>query len=222
MLSVKYFGKTFGVMTEGERWISAETLILKISAITGWTVPISEMMAILIDQFQKKLQEGYRNTTVEEIEYAFRNRGIETKDWGKALNLSLMDEVMIPYLQERAELSKMEEHLKTKPMIEEKKQLTNEEWEEWIVDIRNYPFELIPIACYDYLVREGRLSLTAAEKKIFMDKSMGIYAASIQEDVRLWNDFVKQKGENKITGNHFDSLVTISKRLIIQDYLKNN
>ena len=67
-------------MNEEERWFAAQTLLLKISAITGWTIPISEMMDILIDQFQKKLQEGYRNTTIAEIEYAFRNRGGDAKD----------------------------------------------------------------------------------------------------------------------------------------------
>ena len=209
-------------MTENERWLSAETLILKISAITGWTVPISEMMAILIDQFQKKLQEGYRNTTVEEIEYAFRNRGIETKDWGKALNLSLMDEVMIPYLQERAELSKMEEGIKMQPMIEEKKTLTNEEWEEWLVDIRGYEFNKIPALCYDYLVMSGKINPTAKEKHEAIDKAMTIYAASISEDIRLWNEFLSQKAEGVILGNHYASLITISKKLIAQEYLKNN
>lgn len=220
VLEVKYSGKTFGVMTEEERWFAAQTLLLKISAITGWTIPVSEMMDILIDQFQKKLQEGYRNTTIAEIEYAFRNRGMDVKDWGKALNLSLMDEIMIPYLSERAELSRVEEHLKTKPMIEEKKQLTDEEWEEWLVDIKGYPLELIPVSCYDYLLRKEIINPTTKEKKDYMNKAIPLYAISISENLRKWDEFIKQKNDNKINGDHFDSLVVISKRLIVQDYLK--
>lgn len=220
VLEVKYSGKTFGVMTEEERWFAAQTLLLKISAITGWTIPVSEMMDILIDQFQKKLQEGYRNTTIAEIEYAFRNRGMDVKDWGKALNLSLMDEIMIPYLSERAELSKVEEHLKTKPMIEEKKQLTDEEWEEWLEDIKGYPLELIPVSCYDYLLRKERINPTTKEKKDYMNKAIPLYAIAISENLRKWDEFIKQKNDNKIKGDHFDSLVVISKRLIVQDYLK--
>lgn len=222
VLEVKYSGKTFGVMNEEERWFAAQTLLLKISAITGWTIPISEMMDILIDQFQKKLQEGYRYTTIAEIEYAFRNRGSDVKDWGKAINLSLMDEVILPYLSERAELSRIEEHLKTKPMIEEKKQLTDEEWEEWLIDIKNYPLELIPVSCYDYLLRKEKINPTTKEKKDYMNKAIPIYAVSISENLRKWDEFIKQKNDNKIKGDHFDSLVVISKRLIVQEYLKQS
>lgn len=221
-LEVKYSGKTFGVMTEEERWFAAQTLLLKISAITGWTIPVSEMMDILIDQFQKKLQEGYRNLTIAEVEYAFRNRGLDVRDWGKAMNLGLMDEIMLPYLEERVELSKLEESLKKPKQIERSKELTDEEWEEWITDIKNYPLELIPVPCYDYLLRIGKINPTVQEKKDYMDKAIPFYAISIQENLREWNDFIKQKQDNKITGKHFDGLVIFSKRLIVSDYLKNN
>ena len=131
-----------------------------------------------------------------------------------------MDEVMLPYLSERAELSRVEEHLKTKPMIEEKKQLTDEEWEEWLVDIKDYPLELIPVSCYDYLLRKEKINPTTKEKKDYMNKAMPIYAVSISENLRKWDEFVNQKNDNKIKGDHFDSLVVISKRLIVQEYLK--
>lgn len=219
ILEKKYAAKQFGAMNDDERFLSAKVLLLKISTITGWTLPISELQDILIDQFQKTIAEKYHNTNIEEFEYAFRKKGVEIKDWGKALNLSLIDEIMMPYLESRIELSKLEEQMAL-PNATEKTELTDEEWEEWIVDIKQYPLELIPINCYEYLLRVGKINPTKAEKRQYMDKAMPLYAISIQENLRLWNEFIKMKGNNKITGYHFDSLVVFSKRLIVQDYFK--
>lgn len=220
VIEMKYAGKTFGKMNDTERELAAHSILLKIHAIVGWTIPIGEFMNILVSEFEKKLSESYANVNEEEMMYAFRNRGLDTKDWGKALNLTMIDEVMIPYLESRIELSKVEEHLKPKPMIEEKKQLTDEEWEEWLEDIKGYPLELIPVSCYDYLLRKERINPTTKEKKDYMNKAIPLYAIAISENLRKWDEFIKQKNDNKIKGDHFDSLVVISKRLIVQDYLK--
>jgi len=220
ILEKKYAAQRFGTMTDDERFLSAKVLLLKISTITGWTLPISEMLDILIDQFQKTLVEKYQNTNIEEIEYAFRSRGMDVKDWGKALNLSLIDEIMIPYLESRFELSRVEEQ-KSLPKSQEKKELTQEEWEEWIEAIKKYPIELIPVTCYDYLLRIGKINPTPKDKRDYMDKAMPLYAISIQDNLRLWTDFIKQKSDNKIKQPHFDSLVTMSKRLIVSDYFKS-
>jgi len=223
VLEVKYQGKQFAVMPDEERWLVAKVLLLKIHAITGWTLPVSEMMTIFIDQMQKKMQESYRNVTAEEIEYAFRNRGLDIKDWGKELNLTMIDEIMLPYLTTRSELSKFEEHLKNKPPeIEEKKQLSDEEWEEWMVDIKDYRVDLIPVQCYDYLLRSEKINPTGAQKNEAMNRALTMYGISIQDNLRDWDEFMKQKEQNKISGKHYDSLVVIAKRLIVYDYLQTN
>lgn len=92
-----------------------KSLLLKIHVITGWTIPEAELLNILIDQFQKKLVENYGDVNPEEVEYAFRNFGTRVKDWGKAMNLSLIDEVMLPYLGERERLSRELEERKLPP-----------------------------------------------------------------------------------------------------------
>lgn len=92
--------------------IQSTTLLLKIHVITGWEVPQKELMAILADQFAKKILESYPSVTPDEVEYAFRNKPIELKDWGKALNISIIDEVMVPYLEKRFEISRVEEQKK--------------------------------------------------------------------------------------------------------------
>lgn len=207
-------------MSDEERWLVAKVLLLKIHAITGWTLPVSDMMNIFIDQMQKKMQEGYRNVTSEEVEYAFRNRGLDIKDWGKELNLTMIDEIMLPYLSTRSELSKFEEHQKNRPPeIEYKKQLSNEEWDEWIEDIKGYPVDLIPVLCYDYLLRTEKINPDGNKKNEYMSRAVSIYSISIQDNLREWDDFMKQKEKNNISGKHYDSLVVIAKRLIVYDYL---
>lgn len=218
---MKYAAKTFGKMNDTERELAAHSLLVKIHTISGWTIPASELMNILVTEFQNKLSESYANVNEEEVMYAFRNRGLDTKDWGKALNLTMIDEVMLPYLDTRVEISKLEESVKKPKQIERSKELTDAEWEEWIDDIKKYPLELIPISCYEYLLRVGKVNPTTQEKKEYMNKAMPLYAISIQENLRMWNEFVKMKNDNKITGDHFDSLVVISKRLIVQDYFKS-
>ena len=109
ILELKYTGKRFGEMTLTEIQTSAKEVLLRVHVIAGWTMPADELMFILIDEFAKKIVESYPNVTIEEISYAFRSGGHNVKEWGKALNISLIDEVMIPYLEKRFELSKVEE-----------------------------------------------------------------------------------------------------------------
>ncbi len=101
---------------------SAKQVLLRIHVIAGWIMPPDELMMILLDEFAKKIVESYANVTVEEISYAFRSGGHHVKEWGKALNISLIDEVMIPYLEKRFEVSKIEEQKKQieyKPDLEQ-------------------------------------------------------------------------------------------------------
>lgn len=84
-------------------------LLLKISVVTGWILPEGGMLAVLEDQFTKYLVENYPMLNSDEVEYAFRNRDTGVRDWGKNLNLSLVDEVLLPYVAQRRELSKLEE-----------------------------------------------------------------------------------------------------------------
>lgn len=115
VIKLKYQSKQIGLMTEQEVGLWSKTLLLKIHVITGWTIPDSDLLIILVDQFQKKLIESYPNMNADEIEYAFRQSGTTVKDWGKAMNLSLIDEVLIPYLDERKRLSHAYEERKAPP-----------------------------------------------------------------------------------------------------------
>jgi len=115
MIRVKYQALQFGKMSEQNLWAFAKATLLKIHVITGWTIPTDDMMKIFLDQFIQKIKESYPNTNPEEWGYAFRNFGTTVKDWGKAMNLALIDEVMIPYMEERFRLSHEVEEKKDQP-----------------------------------------------------------------------------------------------------------
>jgi hypothetical protein len=179
-LENKYASPCFAKVPEADRYLLAKTLLLKIHIITGWTIPEEAMMLILMDQFTKKMVESYPNVNAEEMEYAFRNN-TTVKDWGKAMNLSLIDEVMIPYLQKRIELSRMEEsqNIKTLPPS----QVSDEEFIEsckklYMVD-KNY--KSIPVLCYKVL--EKKINLTIDEKRKIRDKIISVapIGANIQD-----------------------------------------
>lgn len=102
----------FAKMSPEQLLHEASVLLLKIHVITGWEIPQKELMNILIDQFTKKILESYGNINTDEIEYVFRNKPVEIKEWGKAMNISLFDEVIIPYIEKRFEISKIEEQRK--------------------------------------------------------------------------------------------------------------
>lgn len=115
IIRLKYAALPIRRMSEWEikKWAGA--LLLKINVITGWIIPEEEIMNILVDQFEKKLTEDYDMLNPEEIEYAFRKSGTMIKDWGKEMNLNLIDQVLAPYVDIRLTASANEERRKFKP-----------------------------------------------------------------------------------------------------------
>jgi hypothetical protein len=111
VVALKYAGKQFGSMDAAELATWIKSLLLKIHIITGWTIPEKEMMNILLDQFQKKIIENYPDLNGEEIEFAFRSKGTIIEDWGKTMNLNLLDKVLLPYLDNRFKISETERQL---------------------------------------------------------------------------------------------------------------
>jgi hypothetical protein len=155
-------------MTEPEALLNAKVVLMKIHIITGWALSEEEEMRnILIDQMSKKLTEAYGNVNAQEVEFAFRNN-TSVKDWGKAMNLAMIDEVMLPYLAKRIELSKIEEASKPVPQIEYPDiPMTDEElltatFETW--KIIQKP-DVIPESVYFYLEGEGKITLSKVQKE---------------------------------------------------------
>jgi hypothetical protein len=116
----------------------------------------------------KRSLKGYSSLNVQEIEYAFRSFGSSVKDWGKSINLTLIDEVLRPYLHKRAEVRKMEESAIKPPAIEAP--IEPVDMEKFVEDARSIFLKtklvgLIPVQVYEKLEKDGDIDLTLDEKK---------------------------------------------------------
>lgn len=154
-------------MDDQQKSLWGKALLLKIHVITGWVIPErDELLNILVDQFQKKLTEDYGNLNVDEIEYAFRKSGTTIRDWGKAMNLTLIDEVLIPYTKQRLYLSADEERKKADPpptkiyTDEELENLTRGDIEAFYQRLRNgrVPYSLPENYFKPILVKDGLMT----------------------------------------------------------------
>jgi hypothetical protein len=187
IMEIKYASPCFATIPAEDRFLLAKTLLLKIHIITGWTIPNEEMMVILIDQFLKKMVESYPTINAEEMEYAFRNNPV--KDWGKNMNLNLIDEVMSPYLQKRKELSRMEEEKASKLLTLPAPEITDDEFIDSIKNLyldSNKNWRLIPVLAYDILVRQEKIKLDKEDKvliKMIIDEQFEGAEEVIKKDL---------------------------------------
>lgn len=221
VLQAKYSGNRFGMMNQEQRNMASFQLLLKIHTVRGWAIPANELMDILVTEFEKKLSESYANVTEEEVMYAFRNVELDIKDWGKSINLSIIDEVMSVYLAQRFELSKMEES-RNKPMqLDEKKDLSEEEWNEWIEDAKKYSFEILPTVMYDYLVKNGTITLSVAQKHSLMDKAIDYLNVIIPLVTKERYEFMAMKEKGVFSPAVTSQLINYSKKYALQDYFNS-
>lgn len=216
-------------MSATEIGISIHAILLKIHVVTGWVVPADDkILDILLDQFEKKLTESYSNVNADELEYAFRSLGTTVKDWGKTMNLSLIDEVMIPYLQTRAEISKLEEH-KTPLQIENKEDVSDQAMQDWfdltVTQVREGKLtsDFIPVMLYDWKDRKGEIQATAKEKKEYLEKAVSfcynkLFANSkTPEGLIVFNEFCEMKNSGEFSGRYATELLSLAKKMILWD-----
>ncbi len=181
IIETKYKSKPFCAMSTDELFVSVHALLLKIHVITGWNAPDKEEnLNILIDQVAKKLTEDYATVNIDEMELAFRKNPV--KDWGKNMNLNLIDEVMTPYLQQRKELSRIEE-TKAKPLELPAPEISDEDYLEAVKSTYKLTKEwrMLPVLAYDILVREGKINLTK-ERKLEIKENVQAANTELSED----------------------------------------
>lgn len=175
ILALKYKSPRYGKMSDVELLISAKVAIFKIGVITGWPVPSDEHLEVLIDQFTKKLKESYADVNPDELEYAFRSN-TTVKDWGKSMNLALIDEILAPYLSARVSVSRLEEQAKKPPMAAiadipmSDEELLKATFEVYKV-VPNYEF--IPSSLYNYLAASREIKVPEEEKREIMNIVLG-------------------------------------------------
>lgn len=237
VIQLKYEGARFRNMDSSDLSKWSKALLAKISVITGWVLPVDGLLSILIDQFQKKMTERYAYCTTEEVEYAFRMYGTTTKDWGKQINLSLIDEVMIPYLSKRSNLSKIEEQKLELPAAEVKEDISDDGMEDWLREVRKQikdnqtSVEFMPMVIFDWCVKNGRLEKTNTEKMEFLIKAVekrkaqliGFYNDNDSEKNRATlSRFLKCLEEGYVQGDEIDNVKSLAKKIMLYEYISNN
>jgi hypothetical protein len=151
----------------------AKGLLFRLHTITGWKLPDDEyFLNTLVSEFTQYLVEKCGDLNPEEIAHAFRHYSLGIQDWGKSMNLSLIDEPIREYRIRRRELSELEERLSMQQKAVKSGELTaatcdwSKEWEELKEKAKNGQIRnaVILTPVYDWLVREGILTLSKEEK----------------------------------------------------------
>lgn len=190
ILEVKYAKPQIKFISQAELQLHTQALLLKIHVITGWKLTDDEFkMNILESQFIQKLQEDYGNVNVDEIEYAFRKYGKLVKEWGKELNLNLIDEVMDEYLKHRNNVSDLEERLleapeAEKPTSEQIESANRESIETYYQDFlsgKQQSFKLLPHFAIAQLALDEYCSYNLYE--MFVERAKEIIGKEILNEI---------------------------------------
>lgn len=237
ILSNKYKSPQFGKMSPEDVDLWADALLLKINSITGWVIPTGPALVVLSDQLKKKLTESYANVNPDEVEYAFRNHGTEVKDWGKRMNLALIDNIMGPYLMKRYDISLTEEQMTESVLqIEYKEDMSDEAMTDWFEakkkDVRSgaCTIDFIPIMLYEWLDGKGEIKKTGSEKKEYLARAVEHRQGQLFKNVsdkdnfdnrKVFSSFMLMKEEGCFQGDEIDKLKTLAKKLIVYDLIKS-
>lgn len=164
--------------------LHVQTTLFRINAITGWKVDANQTYQnILEEEFEKYLIENHSDLNFQEIPYAVRNYGLEIKDWGKSMNVSLLNQPIALYRGRRIELSDLESRLKDQVKESNKApQLPMETdwsrvWSDILISAQesNIEKKIIPVPVYDWLIQKAKLVLTASERTAYYERAREIY-----------------------------------------------
>jgi len=198
-------------------------VMLKIG-IRAENLPSPEEKFILIDH----ILTSYGNHTIAEIRLAFdmalsSKLGLPAKEVVCYENFSCLyfSKIMNAYRIWATETYQYVSSRTPIALIEDKKELSNEEWEEWIADMKKYDVNILPCAAYDYLIKIGRLTITTSQKHEYMERSISVLQETFELGTKEQYAFLKMKKEGVYSTEITSSLITISKRLAIYDYLQS-
>jgi hypothetical protein len=202
-------------LTPDELISTGQMLCIRIATITGWILP-NENLEVLFDQLAKYLVEMYPTLNHEEIEYAFRTKSSNVKDWGKNLNLSLFTDVLEPYLIERKQASEIEAQTALKlenknsdlPFKMDNKELIETAFEIW-KGMNNWEF--IMVGAWDAIKAEKLFPLTIEEQKNYLSAAKAIAKQKEEKDADFFfnidkESWLKYTAGKLATNKYFETL----------------
>lgn len=228
---IKQTSLAFSKIPEHEQRVHIYKLLIKISVITGWSIPEPEIFDIFIEQFKLKMDESYRFLNMDEIEYAFRTYKVE--DYGKNFNLHIFIEVISRYLADRKQVDEYQDIQKEQIMIHNHVEQTDEElWNEVIEysqkDYSGKKIYLLPPFLFDNLVKLSKIDLSESAKVKKYAEALKLHESLLRMDadsleyekIRSYQAFVKLRENNfeyidKSLSLFIDSL---HKKLYVREY----
>lgn len=188
VLAVKYSGQRIYQLNQIEFDAAIPAILLRINTITGWRVSTdADTVEVLQDEFKLYLNENQSDMTIDEILYAIRNYSLDIQDWGKSMNLSLINQPLSRYRARRAELSDLEERIKKQSrepqkVIEAPKEV---DWSPLWSDIfiaaqeGKIATKIIPVTIYDWLIQKNKLILSVDQRKEYYQRAKDIYKTDL-------------------------------------------
>jgi hypothetical protein len=203
-------------------------------------VPEDNMLKIFVDQFRKNLLETYSNCNQDEIEYAFRTFGTGVRDWGKQMNLSLIDQVMTPYLSRRYDVSKHEEVLNIRnsaDQIQYKEDMSKEAMVAWFDDTSKkikagqMKVDFVPLMLYEWMDANGNITATPKEKYKYVEQAANYRQSQLEEEVQKldnaanrWrlSSFMSQKLRGYFESDEMDTVKSLAKKILLFELILNS
>lgn len=169
-----------------------KSLLLRVNASTGWKFPDSkEMVNALVHEFSMYIDEQCSDLKPDEIAYAVRTHGVTIKEWGKNLNIALIDQCIALYRSKRYEASQEEERAAIEqevPKIELTDSVMSDWssfWEKLLQSAKNGVIrnEFISTYFYDWLLGKFGFNPTPVEKVEAFREAAQIYRHEIEQAI---------------------------------------
>lgn len=129
IINASLTGQKIRDLPEQEIGATSMRLLFSISVITGWEIPNNDAyQETLTRQLYLKIKESYGSCTEEEILYAMRNYSQGVEEYGKPINLKLIDDVMVKYISEKQQLANYLERKRQDENEERKTEYTEEHY----------------------------------------------------------------------------------------------
>jgi hypothetical protein len=228
---IKQNSQAFFKIPEHEKQIHIYKLLVKISVITGWSLPEAELFDIFIEQFKLKMDEAYRFLNMDEIEYAFRT--YKEEDYGKNFNLHIFTSVISRYLADRKQVDEYQDIQKEQVLIHNHVEQTDQELENELLEYSRKDYNgkkiyLLPPFLFDNLVKLNKIDLSENAKVKKYSEALKLHEALLRMDadtmeydkIRAYQSFVKLRENNfdgidKSLSLFIDSL---HKKLYVREY----
>jgi len=212
------------------------TLIFSMVGLRPQHYPTGDEKKNLHDYLRLK----FANKTLSELVLAFDlaiNNELDIKpDEVKVYDqftIAYLAQIMAAYKKWLYNIYQTKKPVKPVEMIDDKKELTDEEKADWICEWKgkeDINIELIPLLFYEFLDSKKIISLTKQEKWEYTERATTYVKTRLHEDIsnckttdalRAMNEFEKQE-KSGFEGEFKGRIVNRAKRLIVFDYLKGH